>query len=137
MNPDVNGARPRAPGRWSRAGDVLTVGLLISAVVLAGTIAYLAYPAPSPPPISTIMIRMEYSPEEGNAPLTVSFHANVTGGEAPYSYFWSFGDGTNSTSGPGVDHLYSSPGFFGVTLTVTCLGGRLRTVARPGLVVVN
>ena len=131
MIPEASGSRPRTPSRWRTAGEVLTIVLSISAVVLVGTIAYLGYSSPSSRSLSTIRIQLEYGPEAGNVPLTVSFHANVTGGEAPYSYFWTFGDGVNSTSGPDVVHTYLSQGEYAAQLTVTCLGGSLRTRSGP------
>lgn len=33
----------------------------------------------------------------GDAPLMVSFTGTVTGGSAPYSFAWTFGDGSSST----------------------------------------
>ena len=131
MTSEAKGARPRTRSRWRTAGEILTIVLSVSAVALVGTIAYLAYSTPSPPSPSTIRIQLEYGPEAGNVPLTVSFHANVTGGEAPYSYFWAFGDGMNSTSGPDVDHTYLSQGEYTAQLTVTCLGGSLKTISQP------
>lgn len=52
------------------------------------------------------------------AQLTVTFRANIIGGIEPYSYLWSFGDGTTSTlSAP--SHTYSNGGTYPVTLSVT------------------
>ena len=53
---------------------------------------------------------------------TVSFSANVTGGQGPYTYTWNFGDGSTSTE-QNPNHTYESLGCgtqnFNVTLTVT------------------
>lgn len=61
----------------------------------------------------------------------------ATGGTSPYAYNWTFGDGSGS-SGPTVDHRYSTPGGYVATLTVTdALGlenvtsASLRIVALP------
>lgn len=126
-------------GRWRRVSGILSGALLVTALVLASTVTYLTFldrPS-SPQSIGTIMIQLEYGPEVGTAPLTVSFHVNVTGGESPYSYSWRFGDSTNSTSGPNVNHTYSSQGTYGAMVTVTCLAGRLETESRQLLVFVN
>ncbi|MFC0430883.1 PKD domain-containing protein [Kutzneria buriramensis] len=58
------------------------------------------------------------SPTTGNAPLSVNFTGSATGGTAPYSYSWNFGDGTtNTTQNP--SHTYNSAGTYTATLTVT------------------
>src|SRR2546425_1400813 len=47
---------------------------------------------------------------------SVSFTCSATGGAAPYSYRWTFGDG-NAGSGSTVSHVYQSAG----AMTVTCM----------------
>lgn len=49
--------------------------------------------------------------------MTVSFQSNVSGGTAPYTYQWNFGDGTTSTLAS-PSHTYSTAGTYSVTLTV-------------------
>src|SRR5213593_4743801 len=49
---------------------------------------------------------------------SVSFPCSATGGAAPYSYDWTFGDG-NAGSGPAVNHVYQSAGAMTVTCTAT------------------
>jgi PKD repeat protein len=58
------------------------------------------------------------SPTTGNAPLGVSFTGSATGGTAPYSYSWAFGDGSTSTA-QNPSHTYSAAGTYTATLTVT------------------
>jgi len=70
-----------------------------------------------------------------NAPLVANFTINnntqclkvnsfqfngstTTGGVAPYSYSWNFGD-TNTATGQNATHTYSAFGTYSVTLTVT------------------
>lgn len=60
------------------------------------------------------------SPTSGLAPCTVTFSDTSAG--PPTSWSWSFGDGTGSSSqNPGK--IYSVPGNYAVTLTVTNPGG--------------
>ena len=58
------------------------------------------------------------SPVSGQAPLSVSFTGNASGGTSPYSYSWAFGDG-GSSAAQNPSHTYSSAGTFSATLTVT------------------
>ena len=48
----------------------------------------------------------------------LQFRGNVTGGRAPYTFQWDFGDGNNST-GQQTSHIYSHVGSYYVTLIVT------------------
>lgn len=55
--------------------------------------------------------------ESGDAPLTVGFTNESTGGFAS-GWLWSFGDGQTSNS-EHVTHTFSNPGTYNVTLTAT------------------
>jgi PKD repeat protein len=59
------------------------------------------------------------TPTTGNAPLGVSFTGSATGGTAPYSYSWDFGDGSATSTAQNPSHTYNSAGTFTATLTVT------------------
>jgi len=58
------------------------------------------------------------SPSQGPAPLTVVFTPEVNGTLTPFTYSWSFGDGSGLASGAGVTHTFSRAGTFTVVLTV-------------------
>src|SRR2546428_479517 len=49
---------------------------------------------------------------------TVSFTGSASGGTAPYSYAWNFGD-TSTGSGSSASHVYQTAGVYTVVLTVT------------------
>ncbi len=53
----------------------------------------------------------------GLAPLSVAFTGSASGGVAPYTYSWNFGDGTTSTT-QSPDHTFATAGTYSVVLTV-------------------
>jgi len=53
----------------------------------------------------------------------VMFSASATGGTGPYSYSWTFGDGTGGT-GASTGHTYLRSGNYTVTLTTTDQAGK-------------
>ncbi len=69
---------------------------------------------PPPPPLSA---SFRTTPRAGPGPLTVSFDAWPTGGRPPYSYLWSFGDGSTDPQGS-VTHVFREPGTYNVRLRV-------------------
>jgi len=65
------------------------------------------------------------SPTWGQAALPVAFSdESVVGSDGIISYLWDFGDGAVSTE-KDPDHLYSRPGRYTVTLTVSTTAGEL------------
>ncbi len=74
------------------------------------------------------------NPQSGNAPLTVQFtDASTPGGTA---YAWTFGTGEGTGSGTTVSHVYSTPGTYTVTLTVTYPDGAM-TTSKTAFITVN
>ncbi len=65
-------------------------------------------------------------PTTGSAPLAVDFFGSASYGTSPWTFAWSFGDGTSSTLQAPV-HTYTSAGTFRATLTVTDGGGATAT----------
>jgi len=70
------------------------------------------------PPVGTLVAVATDTTTTGNAPLTVKFEGSASGGVAPYSYAWTFGDGTSGT-GSAPTHTYTAQGDFEAVLTVT------------------
>src|SRR5207247_1514823 len=78
----------------------------------------------SPPPALTASFT--FSPSSPQVGQTVSFSGSASGGVSPYSYSWSFGDGSTGT-GSSVTHAYASTGSFTVVLTVRDTGSPQQT----------
>jgi PKD repeat protein len=69
--------------------------------------------APSP-----LVATASGNPTSGIVPLAVNFTGSATGGTSPYTYRWTFGDGSSSTT-RNPSHTYSTAGSYTATLTVT------------------
>jgi PKD repeat protein len=74
----------------------------------------------------------EVTPGLGGVPLDVSFQ-DVTIAVEPTSWLWDFGDGSTSEE-QDPSHVYTTPGSYGVSLTVTYFGQQ-DSVSLPGAVV--
>ncbi len=74
----------------------------------------------SPSPDLTASIN--FTPSSPVAGQGVSFTGSATGGIAPYTFSWTFGDGATATGGSAT-HSYSTSGSYTVVLTVTDSAG--------------
>jgi len=72
------------------------------------------------------------TPTQATTPAKVTFAADWSGGIAPYSFEWSFGDGSSSTAGATVNHTYTLAKNYSVELVVADTAGH--TVYRNGSV---
>lgn len=74
----------------------------------------------------------------GNAPLVTTFTGSATGGKAPYTYSWNFGDGTaKSTLQNPLPHTYTAAGNYTATLTVTDSASPVATATSTVQITVN
>src|SRR2546422_130146 len=88
----------------------------------------------SPPP--TFSSSFTYSPSSPQTGQTVSFTGSASGGTSPYSYSWSFGDGSTGT-GLSAKHAYSSAGTLAVALTVKDNGSPQQTTTSQQSITVS
>lgn len=63
------------------------------------------------------------APEEGKAPLTVEFKADVEGGTPPLKYVWKFGDGSPDSTEANPKHTYQKAGKYRADLEVADSAG--------------
>ncbi len=71
------------------------------------------------------------SPASGPRPLPVRFDATAsTDNTGIVAYSWDFGDGSPTIDGAVVDHTFSSPGNYTVTLTATDASGLFDTAVQ-------
>lgn len=68
--------------------------------------------------VPPLQLSITANPSTGEAPLNVQFSSYVSGGIAPYSYAWSFGDGATDTSSA-PQHPYQNAGSYTATLVVS------------------
>ena len=65
-----------------------------------------------------LRVVLENNVTTGDAPLTVAFFANISGGKTPYAINWQFGDGASSTQ-VRINHTFTTAGEYTVVLQVT------------------
>ncbi len=65
-----------------------------------------------------IPVKVTATPECGLAPLNTCFTGDATNGTPPYTYTWSFGDGSASSSEQTPCHAYLNPGTYQAVLSV-------------------
>lgn len=53
-----------------------------------------------------------------NSSWSITFFANASGGTAPYSFVWTFGDGSADSTDRNVTHVFPSWGIFNVSIAV-------------------
>ncbi|HZY91250.1 MAG TPA: PKD domain-containing protein [Thermoplasmata archaeon] len=75
--------------------------------------------------VNPLTVALSGSATRGIAPLNETFTAATTGGLAPFTYLWTFGDGGTSSQGPTTSHRYAAPGGYTATVAVTSTGGSI------------
>ena len=87
----------------------------------------------NPPTLTT---SFTYDPSSPQVSQQITFTASASGGTAPFTYNWTFGDGS-ATTGSIVTHTYSSAGTFSVVLTVKDSGSPQQTASSQQSVTVS
>ncbi|HTT26348.1 MAG TPA: PKD domain-containing protein [Thermoplasmata archaeon] len=85
--------------------------------------------------VAPLTVKAVANTTQGAAPLSVSFLEDVSGGHAPFQYYWNFGDASPNASTAGATHVYQSGGTYTATLVV--LDGIGERVTRNLTITVN
>ena len=68
----------------------------------------------------TISVSIVNAPSQASTGQTVTFTASSTGNvPSDVVYTWNFGDGTMTTTGPSVTHMFTTPGTYTVTVSAS------------------
>jgi len=70
-----------------------------------------------------LLVWADCDEDEGQAPLSVKFLADVEGGTPPLTFVWTFGDGSADSNEPNPAHVYEKPGYYQAELIVTDSAG--------------
>ncbi|HYK92655.1 MAG TPA: PKD domain-containing protein [Thermoplasmata archaeon] len=101
-----------APSHTYSAAGNYTATVSVSDAVNESTSATVSVVVVSPLTVTTNATAV------GVAPATISFSAGLAGGDAPFSYAWTFGDGASGSGNPAT-HSYASAGTYSATVRVT------------------
>jgi PKD repeat protein len=74
--------------------------------------------------VGSFPVALSATPATGASPLGVAFSATGTGGTAPYTALWIFGDGTYGT-GLTTTHSFANPGHYTATAYLTDAAGKV------------
>ena len=106
-------------GDWGNPVDIVSdpSGDISYVAIGEGAVRTIVYSGSNHPPlISTFSA----TPTSGEPPILVRFAASATDSDADsLTYRWAFGDGSPIANGAAVEHVYSTPGSFDATLTVS------------------
>jgi PKD repeat protein len=109
---------------WNKTGEYTVNHSVSNGVTTSYSQTNVTVGTPTPPVVAPVA-SFYGSPTTGNVPLTVSF--TDVSSNTPTSWFWEFGDGTNSTL-QNPSHAYTRSGFRTVNLTATNSAGANITV---------
>ncbi|MCI4335930.1 MAG: PKD domain-containing protein [Thermoplasmata archaeon] len=70
-----------------------------------------------------LTLQASVTPLSGLAPLTVTASSTPSGGEPPYAYQWTWGDGSGAVTNENATHTFSVPGTYLVHLNVSDSAG--------------
>src|SRR5215471_17639536 len=101
-------------------GTLTALAVLLAAVI---TPIHSAQTIGCTPPAFCVNFRVD-----GVNPLATTFTAAPTGGTAPFTYSWNFGDGSTGSGNP-VTHSFPSPNTYLVTLVASDSGGQSFTMS--------
>jgi len=98
----------------------LTPGTYTITVFVNDSLGYAAQAIAHASVLAPLSVKLASSVASGEAPEAVSFSlTSFAGGEAPYAFTWSFGDGATATGGSEANHTYTRSGSFTAKVSVS------------------
>ncbi len=121
----------QTPTHVYASAGTYTTSLTVTDATGATALASVSVHANPPPPLSASASAF---PGSGTVPLRVAFSAFALGGAPPYSYAWTFGDGSAGT-GSSPQHTYNITGSYVAQVVVTDASGATASASTPVSVV--
>lgn len=90
-----------------------------------------------PESIGTLAVSITANPLSQTAPADVFFQSSVSGGKTPYSWHWTFGDGSVDTSQGTTVHRYQGPGTYSAKLRILSADGQIAEDIETVLIGIN
>jgi len=68
--------------------------------------------------VEAMLVLLTADVDEGKAPLKVKLETEIDGGKAPYTYLFTFDDGSPPSTEASPSHTFEKPGMYEVRVTV-------------------
>jgi len=109
---------------YSTPGNYTVVLTVTDANVKTATASHIVNIRPA-----SLAVDFNFTPASPRVGQSVNFTATATGGTVPYTFTWTFGDGSTA-SGRSVLHSYTAAGSFTTIITTSDSGGQTSTVSK-------
>ena len=116
----ANSTLPDPSHRYLGAGNY-TARVVVTDATGVASISSVNLSITAPP--GALSVSFTANPTTGTSPLLVHFTSHVSGGKAPYTYHWSFGNGSASATSANTSYTYGQSGSYLAILNVSDAAG--------------